>query len=115
MHERFVQQKQDKAEVERQLKAENDKKLQQSIALQNEIAQLEKLNEKNNNEIVNKFEIQIKDVKKKGDEKVQDNEVKISELQENRNIMDETFKKRMQYEAELFHWRNQCTNLTKII
>jgi hypothetical protein len=38
------------------LKEENDQKLQRSIALQNEIAQLEKVNEKNSNEIVNKFE-----------------------------------------------------------
>lgn len=37
LHEKFSQQKIDKAEVERQLKAENDKKLQQTIALQNEI------------------------------------------------------------------------------
>ena len=105
----------DRAEVERRLKEENDTKLQRSIALQNEIAQLEKLNEKNNNEIVNKFENTIKDVKKKGEERLTENEVKINELQENRNIMDETYKKRMQFEAELHHWKNQCSQLTKII
>ena len=42
LHEKYSQQKTDKAEVERQLKAENDKKLQQTIGLQNEIQQLEK-------------------------------------------------------------------------
>ena len=52
-----------------------------------------------------KFETQIKDIKKKGEEKLQDNEVKIQELQENRNIMDDTYKKRIEYDAELFHWR----------
>ena len=80
MHERFSQQKIDKAEVERQLKAENDRKLQQMIALQNEIQQLEKLNERNNNEIVTKYETTIRDIRKKGDERLQENDVKISEL-----------------------------------
>ena len=73
--------------------------------MQNEIAQLEKVNEKNNNEIVNKFENQIKEVKKVGTEKLSENEVKINELQENRNIMDETYKKRVQFDAELHHWK----------
>ena len=29
--------------------------------------------------------------------------------------MDETYKKRVQFEAELFHWRTQCENLKKVI
>jgi len=41
---------------------------------------LEKLNEKNNNEIVTKYETTIKDIRKKGDDKLQENDVKISEL-----------------------------------
>lgn len=53
------------------------------------------MNEKNNNEVVNKFEGQIKDIRKKGDEKVVENEIKISELKEERNNMDDTFKKRI--------------------
>lgn len=115
LHDKFTQQKIDKAEVERQLKTENDRKLQQTIALQNEIAQLEKYNEKNSNEIVTKYETQIKEIKKRGDEKLQENEVKINELQENRNIMDDTFKKRTEYEAELHYWRNECAKLSKVI
>ena len=62
------------------MKADNDRKLQEAIRLQNESAQLEKQNERNNNEIVTRFETQIKDVKRKGDEKITDNEVKLSEL-----------------------------------
>lgn len=38
------------------MKADNDRKLQEAIRLQNEIAQLEKQNERNNNEIVTRFE-----------------------------------------------------------
>ena len=101
--------------MERQLKAENDRKLQEAIKLQNEIAHLEKANERSNNEIVTRFETQIKDIKKKGEEKLSENEVKINELQENRNIMDDTYKKRVHFEAELFHWRTQCENLKKVI
>ena len=81
-------------------------KLQKSIILQNEIAQLEKANERNNNEIVTKYESQIRDLKKRGEEKMSENDVKISELQENRNIMDDTYKRRIQFDAELHHWRN---------
>ena len=66
--------------MERQLKAENDRKLEQSIQLQNEIATLEKANERNNNEVVTKYEAQIRELKKKGDEKMQENDIKISEL-----------------------------------
>lgn len=29
--------------------------------------------------------------------------------------MDETYKKRVQFEAELHHWKNQCQQLTKVI
>jgi len=64
---------------------------------------------------VTKFESQIKDVKKKGDDKLQENEVKINELQENRTIMDDTFKKRMDYEAELHMWKTKCAEYTKKI
>ena len=101
--------------MERQLKFENDKKLQLSITLQNEIIGLEKHAEKSSNEIVTKFETKIRDVKKKGDEKLQENEVKINELQENRNIMDETYKKRLEFEAELHHWKTECGKFIKII
>jgi hypothetical protein len=76
---------------------------------------LEKLNEKNNNEIVTKFESTIKDIRKKGDDKLQENDVKISELQENRNMMDDTQKKKMAFEIELSHWRNECAIKAKEI
>lgn len=67
--------------------------------LDTKIQTLEKKNEKDNNEIVNKYESQIKDIKKKGEEKIVDNEVKINELKEERNNMDDTYKKRIFYET----------------
>jgi len=60
---------------------------------------LEKKKEKNNNEIVTKFEGQIKDIKKKGDDKLVDNEVKINEMKEERSNMDDTYKKKIYYET----------------
>ena len=86
------------------LTKENEEKMKVMIELENQIQNLEKQNEKNNNEIVTKFETQIKDIKKRGEEKISENEIKISELQESRNVMDETYKKRIQYETELHHW-----------
>ena len=50
------------------------------IDLENKIQSLEKQNEKTNNDIVTKYEGQIKEIKRKGEEKVQENEIKISEL-----------------------------------
>ena len=75
------------------------------LDLENRIKTLEKKNEKQSNEVVTKFEGQIKDIKKKGDDKMQENEVKMSELKENLNLMDDVDRKKMQFEAELHHWR----------
>lgn len=85
------------------------------IDLENKIQGLEKLNEKNNNEIVTKYEAQIKEIKKRGEEKISENEIKISELQESRNVMDDTYKNRIKYETELHHWRTQCNSILKVI
>lgn len=71
------------------------------IELEAKIQSLEKRNEKDNNEIVNKFEVQIKDIKKRGEEKLVENEVKINEMKEERNNMDDTYKKRIYYETQL--------------
>lgn len=67
--------------------------------METKIKALEKKNEKENNEIVNKYESQIKDIRKRGVEKLVDNEVKINELKEERNNLDETYKKRIYYET----------------
>ncbi len=85
------------------------------IDLENKIQALEKQNERNNNEVISKFEGQIKDIRKRGEEKILENEVKISELQESRNVMDDTYKRRIQYETELQHWKNQCLAIEKVI
>lgn len=69
------------------------------IDLETKIQGLEKKKEKNNNEIVTKFEGQIKDIKKKGDDKLVDNEVKINEMKEERSNMDDTYKKKIYYET----------------
>ncbi len=87
------------------LTKENEDKMREMIDLESKIQALEKKNEKENNEIVTKFEGQIKDIKKKGDEKLNENEVKINELKEERNNMDDTFKKKIYYETQLGHWR----------
>lgn len=85
------------------------------IDQENKIQGLEKQNEKNNNEIVNQFESKIKDLQKKGEEKVAKNEITINELTEDRKGMDEIFRKRIQHEAQLASWKNQCNQIQKVI
>lgn len=57
------------------------------IELENKIQTLEKRNEKNNNEVVTKFEGQLKDIKKRGEERIMDNGIKMAELKENLSTM----------------------------
>lgn len=102
-------------DVIERLAKENEDKMKVQIDLETKINSLEKKNEKENNEIVTKYESQIKDIKKKGDEKIVENEVKINEMKEERNNMDDTFKKKIYYETQLQHWRNQCNNIIKVI
>jgi predicted nucleic acid-binding Zn-ribbon protein len=81
------------------LTKENEDKMRALIDLESKIASLEKKKEKESNEIVNKFEGQIKEIKKKGEEKIVEHEIKINELKEERNNMDDTFKKKIYYET----------------
>ena len=76
---------------------------------------MEKANERNNNEIVTKFEGTLKDIKAKGDEKIQDNVIKINELQENRNNMDATEKERRLFLEMVANQRDACLRKTKEI
>eukprot|EP00347_Sterkiella_histriomuscorum_P022548 403338076 len=115
LNEKFKQQEKDRNDVIERLTRENEEKMKVLIDLETKIQSLEKKNEKDNNEIVTKYESQIKDIKKRGEEKIVDNEVKINELKEERNNMDDTFKKRIYYETQLAHWKNQCNNITKVI
>ena len=69
------------------------------IDLETKIQTLEKKNEKENNEIVTKYQNQIKDITKRGQEKIIENDTKINELREERNNMDDTYKKRIYFET----------------
>jgi hypothetical protein len=106
LNEKYKTQEKDKADVIERLTRDNEEKYKHMLELENKINTLEKRNEKTNNEVVTKFEGQIKDIKKKGDDKMQENEIKMSELKENLNLMDEVDRKKMQHEAELHHWRS---------
>lgn len=99
LNEKFKQQEKDRNDVIERLTRENQEKLKVLIDLETKIETLEKKNEKDNNEIVTKYESQIKDIKKRGEEKIVDNEVKINELREERNNMDDTYKKRIYFET----------------
>jgi hypothetical protein len=95
LNEKYKQQEKDRNDVIERLTRENEERMRTMIDLENKIQALEKQNERNNNEVISKFEGQIKDIRKRGEEKILENEVKISELQESRNVMDDTYKRRI--------------------
>lgn len=76
---------------------------------------MEKINERNNNEIVTKYEGALKEIKAKGDEKIQDNVIKINELQENRNNMDATEKERRLFLEMVANQKEACQKKIKEI
>lgn len=55
--------------------------------------------------MVTNYEGEIKDIKKRGEEKATDTEVKMSELKENLNLMEEVDRRKLQFETELNHWQ----------
>ena len=85
------------------------------LVLQNQIAHLEKINERNNNEIVTKYESELREMKKRGEDKVNENQIKINELKENQSMMSETQARKLQFEADMQLWKMQCDKLAKQI
>lgn len=70
LNEKYKQQEKDRADVIERLTKENEDKMRTLIDLESRIGALEKRNEKENNEIVSKFDTQLKESKKKGEEKL---------------------------------------------
>ena len=75
------------------------------IELESKIQALDKKNETKNNEVVSKYEVEIKEIKKKGEDKMTENDVKMSELKDNLNLMEEVDRRKLQFETELNHWQ----------
>ncbi|CDW79859.1 UNKNOWN [Stylonychia lemnae] len=115
LNEKYKNQEKDRNDVIERLTRENEEKMKVLIDLETKIQTLEKKNEKENNEIVTKYQNQIKDMTKRGQEKIVENDTKINELREERNNMDDTYKKRIYFETQLQHWRNQCNSIQKVI
>lgn len=108
LHEEYKQQEKDRGDVIERLTQENEDKMKTLIDLETRIQGLEKEREKESNEIVSRYEGQLRETRRKGEERLSDNEVRIYEAREERGGLDETFKRRIYYETQLHHWRNQC-------
>jgi hypothetical protein len=61
------------------------------------------------------MEGKITRIKADGTEKIKTSEVKMSELQENLEQMDETRKEKLKYEFELMAWQQDCASLQETI
>lgn len=104
LNSKFKKQEKDLGDVIHKLTRENEEKMQRMIYLENQIQTLEKSNEKKSNEVVQDMEGKITRIKTDGTEKIKTSEVKMSELQENLDQMDETRKEKLKYEFELMAW-----------
>lgn len=81
--------------------AEYSKKL---VELENKIQTLEKRNEKVQNDTVNQYEKQIKTIDHSAKEQIKDTNIKVSELNENLDKMQDVGKEKLKYELELMAW-----------
>jgi len=89
--------------------------MNKEINLQNKVQEYEKSNEKVHNDAKANFESKIKKVDKEAKEQVEQTEVKVSELHENLDKMQDVGKEKLKYELELMAWQQDCASLEKTI
>ena len=78
--------------------------MKQQLALRNRILEFEKANEKMLNETVKDMDSKLTDLRKDGAGQIDENAVKVNELQENVLSMKAIERKKVIYELELFEW-----------
>ena len=71
----------------------------------------EKTTEKEINEAQNEKESELQRIKKQGQDKIDENNVKIHEKEEEKLSMKEIEKIKVIYELELYEWGTRCTDL----
>jgi len=89
--------------------------MNKEINLQNKVQEYEKSNEKVHNDAKANFESKIKKVDKEAKEQVEQTEVKVSELHENLDKMQDVGKEKLKYDLELMAWQQDCASLEKTI
>ncbi len=85
------------------------------LQLRNKIIDAEKGTEKQINEAQNEKETELQRVRKQGQERIGENDVKIHELHENQLSMKQIERKKVIYELELFEWGTRCKDLQEQI
>lgn len=89
--------------------------MKQMLQLRNKIIEAEKSSEKQINEAQNEKETELHHVQKQGQEKIDENNVKIHEEQEKQLSMKDIEKKKVIYELELHEWGERCKDLQELI
>ena len=74
------------------------------LELENKITSYEKKNEKVQNDTINNYENQIKKIDHGAKEQIKDTQIKVTELNENLDKMQDVGKDKLKYELELMAW-----------
>ena len=85
------------------------------IELESKIQTLEKQNEKTTNDTVNNYENQIKKIDQTAKDQVKETNIKVSEIKEDLDKMQDIGKEKLKYELELMAWQQDCASLEKTI
>jgi len=102
-------------DVMRKLETDVEQKSRKVVELENKIKQIEKVNEKNTNEVTTKYEREINDSKKKHKVTIEDKTKKEKEKKDQLESMEEEERHRIAYEAELGIWKQDCERLKREI
>ena len=89
--------------------------MKRMIELDNKIKDLEKKNQKQQTDTTNNYQNQIKKLGNEAKEKIKETEVRVSELHENMDKMQDIGKEKLKYELELMAWQQDCASLEKTI
>ena len=113
--EQFRNQFAEKKTAVEELTLQDTAKMRQLLQLRNQILDYEKKIEKTTNDETKKMQQNINDMKTSGNAKLQDGQVKVSELNENMMAMEDILKKKAMYEFKLMEWRDACRVLQENI
>lgn len=65
------------------------------------------------NDTVNQYEKEIKKIETVAKDQIKDTNIKVSELNENLDKMQDVGKEKLKYELELMTWQQDCASLEK--
>lgn len=85
--------------------------MKEQLLLRNKTIELEKKNDKVQNETITEMEATILNLKEDGQQKIQEGDVIKQEVKEDVEAMNNIQRKKVQYVYELAQWRRKCKEL----